>query len=352
MTETPTNQPSPLPALPAARRLRYYLEAAAFFSVIGFFRLFGIERASAIGGWIGRNLVARTFLSRRPLRNLRASYPEKGEAEIRAILLAMWDNLGRVMAEYAHLDEIHWLSPNPRITITGAENFESARALGKGMIMVSGHFANWEIMQIPAREYGITGGLIVRPANNPYVNRWLDALRSRIGMRDQISKGVEGTRRVFGLLRKGEAVLLLADQRASEGIPVPFFGRDAFTTPAPAALALKLGTPILPFSNTRVGPAKFHMQVHPMIAPPRTGDPQRDLVQFTAAITRWIEDRVREKPGEWLWIHKRWVKHDAPLRKRALALTSDRRDVKSGVIPDGPKGWAGTRSQTERDTAE
>jgi Kdo2-lipid IVA lauroyltransferase/acyltransferase len=323
-------------ALPAGRRARYYLEGAAFFLVIGFFRLFGVETASAIGGWIGRNLVAHTFLSRRPLRNLRASYPEKSETEIRTILTAMWDNLGRVMAEYAHLDEIHWTGANPRITVSGVEHFEHAKAQGKGLIIVSAHFANWEIMPIPAREYGITGGVIVRPANNPYVNRWLDAVRSRNGMQELIRKGAEGTRRIFMLLRKGEAVLLLADQRASEGIPVPFFGRDAFTTPAPAALALKLGVPIVPVSNRRVGPAKFHMQVHPAIALPSTGDPQRDLVQLTASITRWIEERVRECPGEWLWIHKRWVKHDAPLRKRALALTSEDRDIKSAVIPDGP----------------
>ena len=311
-------------ALPAGRRLRHYFEAAGFFLVIGFFRMFGIELASALGGWIGRNLVAPTFLSRRPLRNLRASYPEKSETEIHAILTAMWDNLGRVMAEYGHLDEIHCTGNNPRISVSGIAHFEQAKTHGKGLIMISGHFANWEVMPFAAREYGVTGGMVVRPANNPYVSRWLDAVRSRNGMQEQIRKGAEGMRRIFALLRKGEAVLLLADQRASEGITVPFFGRDAFTTPAPAALALKLGAVIVPVSNRRVGRAKFHMQVHPMIAPPHTGDSERDLVQLTAAITRWLEECVRERPGEWLWVHKRWVKMDAPLRKRASALSLDR----------------------------
>src|SRR5579884_905732 len=106
-----------------SRRLRYRIEAAGFFAVIGFFRLFGIDRASAIGGWIGRNLVGRTYLSRRPLRNLRVAFPDKSEPEIAAILNTMWDNLGRVMAEYAHLDEISWNGPNPRIEVSGGENF-------------------------------------------------------------------------------------------------------------------------------------------------------------------------------------------------------------------------------------
>src|SRR6185437_8666037 len=115
--------PAELEQLSFLRRLRYRIEAAAFFAVIGFFRLFGIDRASNIGGWIGRNLVGLTFLSRRPLRNLQIAYPEKTESEIAAILNSMWDNLGRVMAEYAHLDEISWNGPNPRIEVTGGEHF-------------------------------------------------------------------------------------------------------------------------------------------------------------------------------------------------------------------------------------
>jgi Kdo2-lipid IVA lauroyltransferase/acyltransferase len=317
-----------------ARRIRYRIEAAAFFAVIGFFHGLNIDRASAIGGWIGRNIVARTFLSRRPLRNLRAAYPEKSDAELATILNAMWDNLGRVMAEYAHLDEICWRGPDSRISVGGEEHYEAARARGKGLIMISGHFANWEIMQIAAREYGIAGGIIVRNANNPIVARWLDALRSRKGMPEQIPKGPQGTRRIFALLRKSQAALLLVDQRASEGIRVPFFGREAFTTPAPALLSLKLGAPILPVSNRRMWGARFHMQVHPAIEPPNTGDHDRDVYLLTAALTRFIEDEVREFPGEWLWIHKRWVKHDAPLRKRARAQNAVP-TVEHGGAPPG-----------------
>jgi KDO2-lipid IV(A) lauroyltransferase len=310
------------PQISFKRRLRYRIEAVAFFSVIGFFRLFDIDRASAIGGWIGRRIVGRTVLAGRARRNLRLSFPEKTDAEIATILDEMWDNLGRVMAEYAHLHEISWLGQNPRITIGGVEYFDAARSQGKGIIAFSGHLANWEIMTIAAREYGLVGGLIVRKPNNPYVSRWFDAARSRDGIPEQISKGAQGTRRVFTLLRKAETILLLADQRASEGIRVPFFGRDAFTTPAPASLALKLGATIIPISNRRIGGARFHMQVYPPIEAPNTGDHERDVVLLTAAITRFIEDRVRECPGQWLWIHKRWVKENAPLRKRALAQNS------------------------------
>jgi KDO2-lipid IV(A) lauroyltransferase len=140
-------------------------------------------------------------------------------------------------------------------------------------------------------------------------------------MPEQIPKGASGTRRLLSLLRKNEGAFLLVDQRASEGILVPFFGRDAFTTPAPAALALKLGAPVIPVSNERLSGSRFRVTAHPPIPPPNTGDPDRDLVEFTTAITQFIEKYVRERPHEWLWIHKRWVRQDAPLRKRAQALS-------------------------------
>ena len=160
--------------LPLTRKLRYWAETAVFFLVIGFFRLFSIDRASAIGGWIARNLAGRTFLSGRPLRNLRTAFPEKNECEIAGILNAMWDNLGRVMAEYAHLDEISWGGSSPRITIAGLQHFEAAKARGKGIILASAHFANWEIMPAVAEDLGLKGGgEVYRPQNNPFVDRWL-----------------------------------------------------------------------------------------------------------------------------------------------------------------------------------
>jgi KDO2-lipid IV(A) lauroyltransferase len=233
----------------------------------------------------------------------------------------MWDNLGRVMAEYAHLDQIHLTGPDPRIEGTGVEHLEAARARGKGVIVISGHFANWEIMPFAARDYGLKGGVVVRPTNNPYVSRWLERARIRNGMAEQIPKGAQGMWRIVALLRNGEAVLMLVDQRASEGILVPFFGRDAFTTQAPAALALRLRSAILPVSNERLSGARFRLTIHPAIEPPDTGDANRDLTEFTAAITRFIESRVRERPHEWLWLHRRWGREN-PRGKPADALQS------------------------------
>ena len=314
------NSAAPPRALPLPRRLRYRAEAAGFFVMIGFFRLFPIERASSLGAWIGRALIAPTGFSKLARENLRASYPEKSGAEIAAIIRAMWDNLGRVMAEYAHLDEIRWRGANPRIEVEGLEHVAAAEVRGKGILLVSAHFANWEVMPFAAREYGFTGAAVVRPANNPYVNAWLERARKRNGLQEIIAKA-QGTRRIFTLLRKNGCICMLVDQRASEGIPAPFFGRDALTTPAPAALALKLGATILPVANERVGGARFRVRVYPIIPPPETGNPGTDLMAYTAAINAFVEARVRERPEQWLWIHRRWVDPDAALRRRAQLLS-------------------------------
>ena len=316
MSETQSAEPQ----LSLSQRLRYGLETAGFFLLIGFFRLFGVDTASAIGGWIGRNVIAPTGMSKRAYANLRMVYPEKNSDEIKRIVIGMWDNLGRVMAEYAHLKRFRSKGADPRIDVEGLENLKTAQAQGRGLIMFSGHFANWETMGFPAPEFGLTGGLVVRPTNNPYVNRWLEHERSTNGIPEQIYKGAHGMRRIFTLLRKGEIVFILVDQRTSEGVPAPFFGRDAMTTPAPAAFALKLGAVLVPISNERLGGARFRMTVHPAIKPPQTGDHDRDVLALTATINAWVEARVRERPEQWLWIHRRWADKGSKLRKRAQAL--------------------------------
>jgi Kdo2-lipid IVA lauroyltransferase/acyltransferase len=311
-------------SLPLRRRLRYYLETAGFFVVIGFFRLFGLDRASAIGAWIGRTLIAPTRASKRARANLRLAFPGIKDAEIDSIVRGMWDNLGRVAAEYPYLGKMHSLGPDSRIVVTGQENAVAALARGKGILLFSGHLANWEILALPARDHGLEGAAVVRPANNPYVNRWLERARIAHGMSELISKGQQGTLRAFRILRNGGTLALLIDQRASEGILVPFFGHDAQTTPLPAILALRLGATLLPVSAERLRDSYFRIHLHPPMNPKITGDEDADVVALTTAMTAFVEARVREHPEQWLWIHRRWVEPDAPLRKRAQTRSRGR----------------------------
>ncbi len=314
---------APIPPMPFGRRLQYLAEAAAFFTVIGFFRLFGLDGASALGGWFGRNVLYRLGTTNRGRENLKKAYPEKAGEEIEAILVEMWDNLGRTVAEYAHLDKLYLHGPDPRLSVTGTDVANAAIAKGKGVIFVSGHFANWEVMPFTAHGLGYESGEVYRPLNNPYVDRWMVRQRMANGPKDQIAKGAMGTKRIFTMLRGGKAILLLADQKTNEGLPAPFFGRDAMTTPAPAALALKLGSVICPASNERIGGARFRMKIYKPIEFTPSGDHDQDIHQLTIKITERIEEMVRERPSQWLWIHRRWPKPGDKIRsKRAQALAA------------------------------
>jgi KDO2-lipid IV(A) lauroyltransferase len=294
------------PAFPFGQKLRYGAEAAAFFLFIALFRLMGVDAASWAGGWIGRHVLYHLGWARKAHQNLAAAFPEMGEAERETIVLQVCDNVGRTAAEYAHLDKFEMDGKDPRIRVERLDLAEAMR--GKGVLLLSGHFANWEIMPIAATEFGLEGAIVYRPPNNPYVDRFIARARAVKGMKEQISKH-QGTRRIFTLLRGGKAMLLLADQKTNEGIPAPFFGRDAMTTPAPAALALKLNAPVYFASNRRGRGARFTITVHEPLAFTPSGDYDQDVRDMTTAINARLEAMVRADPGQWLWIHRRWPTH-------------------------------------------
>jgi Kdo2-lipid IVA lauroyltransferase/acyltransferase len=305
------------PSLTLSKKLRYGAEAALFLAFMGFFRLIGLDAASAVGGFVGRNIFARTRVTGRARENLARAFPEKSPAEREAIIAAMWDNLGRTVAEYAHLDKFDLAGPDPRIRVENVAEAEKIR--GRGVLLLSGHFANWEILPIAAARFGLDGAIVYRPPNNPYVDRYISRARARKGYAEQISKH-HGVKRIFALLRGGKAILLLADQKTNEGIPAPFFGRDAMTTPAPAALALKLKVPVIFASNKRLGGARFAVTVHPPLEFQPSGDEDADTRAMTSAINLRLEEMVRADPAQWLWIHRRWpTPRDVPTGKRAGA---------------------------------
>jgi len=307
------------PSLKPVEAIRYGAEAAVFFSLIGLFRILGIRLGSALGGFMGRELFYRTPLSRRARINLRETFPDMSSDETECIIREMWDNLGRTIAEYAHLDKLSINGAHPRVEMAGLEHADAAIASGKGILFVSGHFANWEAMPFAAAQYGVEGGEVYRPLNNPIVDRWMVHQRKKNGPREQIAKGAQGTRRIFTLLRAGKAIFLLVDQKTNEGLAVPFFGREAMTTPVPAAFALKLGAILLPARNERLGGAHFRVTVEAPIEFQPSGDHDRDVLLLTTKINETIERFVRTRPSQWLWIHRRWPKAgDKPRSRRGI----------------------------------
>ena len=287
-------------------RLQYLVEAAAFFAMVGLFRLLGIERASAVGGWTARTFGPLTPRHQGAKRRLKRVMPELTDAEAERILFGMWDNLGRTTAELPHLDKFDPLKPGGRCAVDGLDIVDRLKAAGTGAIFVSGHFANWELMPMAMDRYGLKGGEIYRAANNPMVDRYIVSLRSKYVGAKQIPKGPGGVRAIVDVLRKKTYLAMLVDQKMNDGVEVPFFGIPSMTPSAAAQLSLRHGVPIVPASIERSPGPNFLMRVFEPILPEATGDRDADLKAIMTRVNAFLEGRIRERPHEWLWIHKRW----------------------------------------------
>jgi KDO2-lipid IV(A) lauroyltransferase len=287
----------------AVRQTGYVLQAVALALFLGFCRLLPVDRASALGGWIGRTVGPHMGQSRKAARNLARALPENSADENRRIMLGMWDNLGRVIAEYPHLATICAKLEGGRVEIAGLETVRALIGDGRPGILFGAHLANWEVQPFIARHTGLELGLIYRAPNN----EWVDAILRRL--RDSplmFRKGQEGAKALFSLLRHGGHAAMLVDQKMNDGIPVPFFGRDAMTAPAIAQFAIRLGAVLVPVRTERLEGARFRITVYPPMEIPATGDRAADertlMVQINAIVEGWI----RARPEQWLWLHRRW----------------------------------------------
>jgi KDO2-lipid IV(A) lauroyltransferase len=286
----------------APSRLSYRFEAACaalFFALCG---LLPIDTASRLGGWLGRRLGPALGVSRQARRNLAVAFPDWPSTEIEHVARGMWDNLGRVAAEYPHLHRIR-VFDDGRVEVRGLDHLKRAVAGNRQMILFSGHLANWEIAALAAGQCGIDIAQIYRTANNPFVDRMIR--RWRGGQGEFIPKEAVG-RRAVAALRRGAHLTILVDQKLNEGIPVPFFERPAMTAPTVALLALRFGCDVLPARVERLRGARFRLTLEPPLPLPDTGNRAADVAALMTIVNATLERWIRERPEQWFWVHRRW----------------------------------------------
>lgn len=302
-----------------SRRVKDIVGAGVAFGLIGLFRCFDVDRASAIGGWLGRHVFARPFSGQRTVDSIRVAFPDIDEARLRTILTGMAANLGRVGAETAHLADFMGDEGRRRFTFEGLEHLEAARARGKPLMIVSGHFGNFELVFIALHHVGIRCAGITRRPSNRYIADWAANNRARLGFDLQFTNEHDGTRLMFSRLRSGGDVAMLVDLAVKAGIPVPLFGRPAMTALTPAKFAQELGVTILPMAIRRDEGVHFTAVFHPPILPAHSGNDARDIFDMTRAMNAFVEEEILARPNEWLWMYPRW-KPVAELSRRAQRL--------------------------------
>ena len=267
-------------------------------------RLMPVDFASALGGAIGRVLGPMLPMHKIAKANIAAAFPEKSAAERAKIVSGMWDNIGRTFFEYPHQTA---LIESGRVEMGNLAEVDILRDDGLPGVLWSGHLANWELVSAGAGARGLVMHRIYRAPNNRRVD-WLFHANRNLVKGELLPKGAGGGKRAMVLLRKGEHLGMMVDQKMNDGIAVPLFGRPAMTASALATFALRFDAPVMGARAIRLKGAHFRLDVTGLYKVADTGDRFADELAAMTQVNRILEAWIREYPEQWLWVHRRWPK--------------------------------------------
>jgi KDO2-lipid IV(A) lauroyltransferase len=274
-------------------------------------RYFDPIKTANLLGRIARLIGPFTREQRIGRANLVAAFPEKSADEIETILAGVWDNLGRLGAEFAHLDHV-WefdeeLPNRGRIEIDPRTHrlFEKLRSDGKPALIFAGHLGNWELPAVAAVAHRLEAAILFRRPNNASANRIIEELRA-VKMGTLIPTGRDAPLKMAEALRKGQHVAMLVDQYFTNGVEVTFFGRKTKANPTLARLLRQIECPVHGVRIIRLPDHRFRAELTEEIEPVRDASGQIDVQQTMQVITSVIEGWIREYPDQWLWLHRRW----------------------------------------------
>lgn len=264
-----------------------------------------IEDASDMGAALLRTIGPFLPAHRTALANLAQAFPELSPRAVRDLAGRVWQALGRTMGEIPHLPAMAVSGPDSRVTVIGGELLDRLRVERRAAVFVSGHLGNWEVMAAVICQRGLDCTITYRRINNPLIDAELAAIRRGYGVQSFTPKSPESVRELFLALKDGRPISILNDQKLNEGVRVPFFGRGAMTAPVAVRLAHKFNVPLVPASTFRTAPGRFLVVCHPPIPLPDRLDAD-GLHESLCAVNRFLEDRIREHPEQWFWVHRRW----------------------------------------------
>ena len=256
-----------------------------------------------IGPWLPEHRVGRA--------NLTAAFPEKSPAEIEAILAGVWENLGRVAADFAHLDRIDIptvdrpFSSSVEYEPRSFERFVRLRDSGQGSLIFTAHLGNWELPARIAAASGVKTAVLYRRPNIGAAAEAIAKIR-HANMGILVPAAPDAPFRLAALLQEGVHVGMLVDQHFDRGVEVEFFGRRCKANPTLARLARHFDCPIQGIRLIRIGEHRFRAELTDAIPAVRDSSGKVDVQKTMQAVTTVVEQWVRETPEQWLWLHRRW----------------------------------------------
>ena len=282
--------------------LNYFIQFILTILCFIVFKILGPNLSSRLSGKIFEK-IGPIFRSKRIIHsNIKKAYPNIEMKQITNIANLMWNNYGRVFAEFMFMHEFRSGKLSQNIEIVGQNILENIKSNNKQVIFISGHFSNFELMAMHLEKSGINLCAIYRPLNNIFLNKFMERIRKKYICKNQIKKGIGGLKKLISFKNKNLSTALMIDQRVSEGILSNFFNEKALTTTIPAQLVKKFNIPIVPIYIERVDGLKFKIYINE----PVLFSKETSIKTITDELNKILEKMVIKKPDQWIWSHNRW----------------------------------------------
>ena len=293
----------------AADRFRQWSIAQFVLLLLTILKLFPPDMAINFMDRVARWIGPKTGRHKLTLINLRNAFPEKSDAEIAAIALESWGNMGRLAAEYVFLDQLFDFDParaEPgRVEVSGIPLFLELRDNPRPFIVFTAHSGNFEMLPVAGSAFGLDVTVLFRPPNNPYLaDRVFEFRKERMG--NLVPSHAGSSFALARQLERGGGVGVLVDQKFSKGLKTKFFGQPVQTNPLLAKLVRQFNCEVYPARCIRLPGNRFRLELEPAVEIPRRADGSVDVTATAQMLNDKVESWVREYPGQWLWYHDRW----------------------------------------------
>ena len=283
--------------------LKYFAQFLVILVLFFIFKIIGLKFSSLLSGFIFK-FIGPLFRSNKiSYSNLSRALPELSDVAKKNILKNMWNNYGKILAEYIFLKDFRLSKRfSNNIIIENQEELEKIKKDSKPVIFISGHFNNFELMAMHIEKSGIDLAAIYRPLNNIFLNPIMEKIRKKYICKKQIKKGISGTKEILKNFKNGTSIALMIDQRVSEGIQSNFFNDKAFTTTIPAQFVKKFDANIVPVYIERLEANKFKLKIFNKIKFSKN----ESLESITLSLNEILEKMIIQNPEQWIWTHNRW----------------------------------------------